>query len=100
MNYHFDEFNANLIRYYYARSFNGYRDLNMLTREQFINLLIILKRRLQAQDYLFLPQILSGNIKNKINTRTIQNICMLVILEKSISICLKRYLVDHLQIGL
>lgn len=73
MNYHFDEFNANLIRYYYARYFNGYRDLNMLTREQFINLLIILKRRLQAQDYLFLPQILSGNIKNKINTRTIQN---------------------------
>ena len=45
----------------------------MLTREQFINLMIVLKRRLQAQDYLFLPQILSGNIKNKINTRTIQN---------------------------
>lgn len=71
--YNFDEFNCNLIRYYYARYFNGYRDLNMLTREQFINLLIVLKRRLQAQDYLFLPQILSGNIKNKINTRTIQN---------------------------
>ena len=72
--YHnFDKFQVNLVKYYYTRYFNGFRDLNMLSREQYIKLLIILKRRLQSQGYLFLPQILCGNIKNKLNTRTIQN---------------------------
>lgn len=71
--YKFDKFQVNLVKYYYARYFNGFRDLNMLTRDQYVKLLIILKRRLQSQGYLFLPFILSGNIKNKLNTRTIQN---------------------------
>lgn len=69
----FDKFQVNLVKYYFARYFNGFRDLNMLTRDQYIKLLIILKRRLQSQGYVFLPYILSGNIKTKLNTRTIQN---------------------------
>lgn len=69
----FGSFQTGLVNYYYAKYFNGYRDLNMLKDEQYIKLLIILKRRLQAQGYIFLPQVLSGNIEGRLNTRTIQN---------------------------
>jgi len=71
--HNFDKFQVNLVKYYYAKYFNGFRDLNMLSREQYVKLLIMLKMRLQAQQYIYLPYILCGNIKNKLNTRTIQN---------------------------
>jgi hypothetical protein len=71
--HNFDKFQVNLVKYYYAKYFNGFRDLNMLSREQYVKLLIMLKMRLQAQQYVYLPYILCGNIKNKLNTRTIQN---------------------------
>lgn len=67
------KFQVTLVKYYYAKYFNGYRDLNMLKVDQYMKLLIILKRRLQAQGYIYLPQILTGNIEGKLNTRTIQN---------------------------
>lgn len=66
-------FQVTLVKYYYAKYFNGYRDLKMLKEEEYIKLLITLKRRLQAQGDIYLPQILTGNIEGKLNTRTIQN---------------------------
>jgi hypothetical protein len=72
-NHNFDKFQVNLVKYYYAKYFNGFRDLNMLSREQYVKLLVMLKLRLQAQQYVYLPYILCGNIKSKLNTRTIQN---------------------------
>lgn len=66
-------FQVTLVKYYYAKYFSGYRDLKMLKEEEYIRLLIILKRRLQAQGDIYLPQILTGNIEGKLNTRTIQN---------------------------
>lgn len=66
-------FQVTLVKYYYAKYFNGYRDLKMLKEDDYIKLLITLKRRLQAQGDIYLPQILTGNIEGKLNTRTIQN---------------------------
>lgn len=67
------KFQSQLVFYFYAKYFGGYRDLNLLTRTQYLKLLIILKHRLQYQGYVYLPQILTSNIESRLNTRTIQN---------------------------
>lgn len=66
-------FQSQLVFYYYAKYFNGYRDLNMLNRTQYLKLLIMLKKRLQYQNFIYFPQILSANIESKLNARTIRN---------------------------
>ena len=66
-------FQSQLVFYYFAKYFNGYRDLNMVTRTQYIKLLIILKKRLYFQEYVYLPEILTANIDGKLNSRTIRN---------------------------
>lgn len=66
-------FQSQLVFYYYAKYFNGYRDLNMLNRTQYLKLLIMLKKRLQYQNFIYFPQIISANIENKLNARTIRN---------------------------
>lgn len=67
------KFQTQLIFYYYAKYFGGYRDLLFLTREQYIQLVIILKKRLLFQNYVYLPHILTANIDGRLCTRTIQN---------------------------
>lgn len=77
-----NKFQVQLVFYFYAKYFGGYRDLNLLTKDQYIRLLVLLKKRLQYQGFVFLPQILSGNIK-KLNKRTIQNAKFLNKIENS-----------------
>ena len=67
------KFQSQLVFYYYAKYFNGYRDLLLLNRTQYLKLLIMLKKRLQFQSYVYLPQIISSNIESKLNARTIRN---------------------------
>lgn len=80
--YKISKFQVQLVFYYYAKYFGGYRDLNLITRKQFLQLLILLKRRLQFQGFVYLPQILTGNIE-KFNKRTIQNAKFLNKIENS-----------------
>ena len=63
-----------LVNYFYAKYFDGFTDLNMLNKREYITLMVLLKRRLEASHYIYLPQIFSGNILGKINNRVIQNI--------------------------
>ena len=67
------KFHTQLVFYYFAKYFGGYRDLNSLGRTKYLKLLILLKRRLQYQGYEYLPQIFSSNIESKLNARTIRN---------------------------
>ena len=76
-------FQSQLVFYYYAKYFNGYRDLNMLNRTQYLKLLIMLKKRLQYQNFIYLPQIISSNIESKLNARTIRNDKFLFKIESS-----------------
>lgn len=66
-------FQIDLVYYFYAKYFNGYRDLRRLKRKQYIKLLILLKKKLHNDGMFFLPQLLSGNVEHKIVTRSIQN---------------------------
>ena len=77
------KFQSQLIFYYYAKYFGGYRDINLLNRTQYLKLLIILKKRLQYQKFVYLPQILSANIENRLNSRTIRNDKFLTKIESS-----------------
>ena len=73
-----------LVYAYYAKYFGNYRDLNLLTRRQYITLLLLLKKKLlidlgfehQKKGEIAsacLPYILTGNISDKVNTRIIRN---------------------------
>jgi len=77
-----NKFQVQLVYYYYAKYFGGYRDLNLLTRKQYLKLLVLLKRRLQLQGLVYLPEILTGNVE-KLNKRTIQNQKFLMKIENS-----------------
>lgn len=72
-NLNITKFQSQLVFYYYAKYFNGYRDLMLLNRTQYLKLLIMLKKRLQYQSCIYLPQIISSNIESKLNARTIRN---------------------------
>lgn len=77
------KFQSQLVFYYYAKYFGGYRDLNLINRTQYLKLLIMLKKRLQYQKFVYFPQILSSNIENRLNSRTIRNDKFLTKIESS-----------------
>ena len=62
-----------LVFYFYAKYFDGYRDLKSITKVQYIQLMILMKHALQLRGDIYLPQILSGGISGRINARTIHN---------------------------
>lgn len=67
-----DPFQLKILNYFYAKYFGGYQDLNLITRRQYITLMVLLKRRLQFQQFTYLPQIISANTAT-LKTRTIKN---------------------------
>ncbi len=71
-NHKINKLQMELVNYYFVKYFGGFSDLNALKRKQYLKLLILLKKKLQYQGLVFLPQILTGNIV-KLNKRTIQN---------------------------
>ena len=73
-----------LVYSYYAKEFGSFNDLNLLTRTDYIKLVLILKRELlnnlgydEDEDGVLrpaaLPYILTGNLTSNINTRVIRN---------------------------
>lgn len=72
-NHKINKFLMQLVHAYYAKFFEGYNDLTMLTKMQYIELLIILKKKLIYDGNIFLPQIITGNIQSRLNSRVIQN---------------------------
>lgn len=78
-----NKFQVQLVFYYFAKYFGGYRDLNLIKRKQYIKLLLLLQKKLLVQGNVYLPQILTGNVEGKLNTRTIQNTKFLMKVENS-----------------
>lgn len=72
-----------LLFYFYAKYFDGYRDLNSLSLKQYIELMILMKRALQIKGDIFLPQIISADVSGRINSRTIHNSKLLSKIENS-----------------
>ena len=73
-----------LINAYYSKYFYNYRDLNLITRRQYMTLLILLKKKLLIElgyeedkngsiHYASLPFILTGNLIDRVNTRMIRS---------------------------
>lgn len=91
---------AQLVYSYWGKEFGSYRNSNLLTREEYVKLLLIMKKRLLLQagcksseefsEFTKLPYLLTGNVKDKINTRVIRN-------NKFISKVKDSYLYKHLQ---
>lgn len=73
-----------LVNSYFTKYFGSYRDLNLLTRRQYLTLVLILKKKLMIElgyekdtpDNVYmtaLPYILTGNLEDRLNTRIIRN---------------------------
>ena len=90
LNYYLEHFipsklQMQLVYSYLTRYFNSYRDENLISRSDYIHILLLFKKRLLMnlgfQDFKFgevkyaaLPYILTGNLSEKVNTRIIRNI--------------------------
>ena len=72
-----------LLFYYYAKYFNGYRDLKSITKRQYIKLMILMKKALEMNGAIWIPQILSADIEGRINARTIHNTKLIEKVESS-----------------
>lgn len=73
-NFKIDDMQAELINYAFAKSFNGFGDLSLATRRDYMKLFVILKKDLRDnRGFDILPNILTGNKITKLNTRTVQN---------------------------
>jgi hypothetical protein len=93
-NHHPSKVQIQLVYAYYTKYFGTYRDLNLLTRKQYITLLLLLKKKLLIDlgyetdedgriHYASLPYILTGNLSDKINTRIIRNNKFIAKIEES-----------------
>lgn len=94
INHHPSKIQIQLVYAYYTKYFGSYRDLNLLTRKQYITLLLLLKKKLlldlgyeQDEDgelhYASLPYLLTGNLSDKVNTRIIRNNKFIAKIEES-----------------
>ena len=89
-----DKLQIQLVSAYYTKYFGSYRDLNLLTRRDYITLLLLLKKKLLIElgyeedengkiHYASLPYILTGNLVDKVNTRIIRNNKFIAKIEES-----------------
>ena len=84
INHHPSKMQIQLVYAYYTKYFGSYRDLNLLTRKDYMTLLLLLKKKLLIDlgyekdekgeiHYASLPYILTGNLSDRVNTRIIRN---------------------------
>ena len=94
INHHPSKTQIQLVYAYYTKYFGSYRDLNLLTRRDYITLLLLLKKKLLIElgyetdengeiHYASLPYILTGNLVDKVNTRIIRNNKFIAKIEES-----------------
>jgi hypothetical protein len=72
-NHDFNTISKDIVFYFFAKWFNGYQDLNFVKRNQYIELLIIMKRMLEASGIKYLSQIITANVNGKSSSRIIRN---------------------------
>ena len=72
-NHDFNNTSKELLFYFYAKYFGGFRDLNFVKRVDYVTLMIIMKRMLEADGDKYINQIVSANVKGKSSARVIRN---------------------------
>lgn len=82
-NHHPTKLQTQLVFSYWGKYFGSYRNVRLVSKRQYIKLMLILKKKLMIlmgdeeegvfSEYARLPYILSGNMKDKLNTRIIRN---------------------------
>jgi hypothetical protein len=58
-----------LVFYYYSKLFGGFTDLNNIVLKKYMDLMILMKRRLEYNGYLYIPQIISAKVLGRANNR-------------------------------
>lgn len=92
-----------LVNSYYTKFFGSYRDLNLLVRNDYNLLLLLVKKKLlldsgvditstDVVEECKLPYILTGNISGKVNSRIIRNSKFIKKIEDN---CIYKHLIEH-----
>lgn len=72
-NHDFNTISKDIVFYFFAKYFGGYQDLTFIKRKQYIELLIIMKRMLEASGNKYLNQIITANMDGRSSSRIIRN---------------------------
>jgi hypothetical protein len=62
-----------IVFYFYAKYFGGFANLNQINLRKYMKLMILMKKWLSINGYLYLNQIISANVGGRINNRIIRN---------------------------
>lgn len=91
-NHYPSDVQVHLVRCAYAELFSGYRDLHLLTRREYNELVLLLKKRLLLENgynpdelgrETYLPYILTGNLDGKVTSKHIRNNKLMAKLEEN-----------------
>lgn len=69
----FNNLSKELVFYFFAKWFGGFRDLNFVKREQYIQLMVIMKKMLEANGNIYMDQLITANAHGKSSARVIRN---------------------------
>ena len=69
----FNNLSKELVFYFFAKWFGGFRDLNFVKREQYIQLMVIMKKMLEANGNIYMDQLVTANAHGKSSARIIRN---------------------------
>jgi len=72
-NHDYNNISKELIFDFFAKYFGGYRDLNFIKREQYITLMIIMKKMLEVEGCVYMNQLCTAKAIGKSSTRIIRN---------------------------
>lgn len=64
---------SDIVLQFFAKYFGGYYDLNSISKKDYIKLLIIFKKIMASLGFVYIHQIMSGNLSKAIKRRKISN---------------------------
>ena len=67
------DFHKMLVDYFYASHFGGFMEVKNVSSDQYVDLMIYCKRKLQNDGYQELPDLISSNLQGRMSQRLLQN---------------------------
>ena len=77
------DFQMELIKLYFAKYFNGFSEMEALSSEQFVRLVILMKYKMQSQGYKFMQHLIVGQMLDKMTNKSMRSIKFVDKIEQS-----------------
>ena len=77
------DFQMELIKLYFAKYFNGFSEMESLSSEQFVRLVILMKYKMQSQGYKYMQHLIVGQMLDKMTNKSMRSIKFVDKIEQS-----------------